>query len=191
VLELVRGQADGLRRIVESLLFLARADAEARLPDLEVLDLAGWLPGYFRDWPDHGRRADVRLEALPGPLTVRAQAPLLGQLLDNLLDNACKYSESGSPITLAARAEKGCMALTVEDAGCGIAAEDLPHVFEPFYRSAEARRRGVGGVGLGLAVARRIAAAFGGTLDVQSGPGKGTRLVLCLPVARDEPYHCQ
>ncbi len=181
VLELVRGQADGLRRIVESLLFLARADAEARLPDLEVLDLAAWLPEYLRSWPDRGRRADVRLEVPAGPLRVRAQRPLLGQLLDNLLDNACKYSEPGAPITLAARAEKGGVALTVEDAGRGIAAEDLPHVFEPFYRSPEARRRGVGGVGLGLAVARRIAAAFGGTLDAQGGSGKGTRLTLRLP----------
>jgi signal transduction histidine kinase len=181
VLELVRGQADGLRRIVESLLFLARADAEAQLPELEALDLAAWLPEYLRSWPDHGRRADVHLEVRAGPLRVRAQAPLLGQLLDNLLDNACKYSEPGSPITLAARAEKGGVALTVEDAGRGIAAEDLPHVFEPFYRSVEARRRGVGGVGLGLAVARRVAAAFGGTLDAQSGSGKGTRLTLRLP----------
>jgi heavy metal sensor kinase len=183
VLELVRGQAGGLRRIVESLLFLARADAEAKLPDLEVLDLAVWLPQYLRDWPDHGRGADLRLEVQPGPLRVRAQAPLLGQLLDNLLDNACKYSEPGTPITLAARSEGGAVSLTVADAGAGIAPEDLPHVFEPFYRSPEARQRGVGGVGLGLAVARRIAAAFGGTLDAQSQPGQGTRLTLRLPEA--------
>jgi heavy metal sensor kinase len=183
VLELVRGQADGLRRIVEPLLFLARADAEAQLPDLEVLDLAAWLPEYLRSWPDHGRGGDVRLEAPPGPLPARAQAALLGQLLDNLLDNACKYSEPGTPITLTARAEEGIISLGVEDAGVGIAVEDLPHVFEPFYRSPDARRRGVGGVGLGLAVARRIAAAFGGSLDAQSRPGKGTRLTLRLPEA--------
>ncbi|HZY84983.1 MAG TPA: ATP-binding protein [Gemmataceae bacterium] len=183
VLELVRGQAGGLRRIVESLLFLARADADAQLPDLEVLDLAAWLPEHLRAWPDHGRGADLRLDVRPGPLRVRAQAALLGQLLDNLLDNACKYSERGTPITLAARAEGGVVALSVEDAGGGIAGEDLPHVFEPFYRSPDARQRGVGGVGLGLAVARRIAAAFGGSLDVQSRSGQGTRLTLRLPEA--------
>jgi heavy metal sensor kinase len=183
VLELVRGQADGLRRIVESLLFLARADADAQLPDLEVLDLAAWLPEYLRSWPDRGRGGDVRLEVQAGPLPVRAQAPLLGQVLDNLLDNACKYSEPGTPITLTAKAEGGVVALTVEDAGRGIAPEDLPHVFEPFYRAADARRRGVGGVGLGLAVARRVAAALGGGLDALSWPGKGTRLTLRLPLA--------
>jgi heavy metal sensor kinase len=186
VLELVHGQAGGLHRIVESLLFLARADAEAKLPDLEVLDLAAWLPEYLRSWLDHGRGADLRLEAPEGPLRVRAQAPLLGQLLNNLLDNACKYSAPGTPVTLAARAEGGAVALTVEDAGRGIAAEDLPHVFEPFYRSAEARRRGVGGVGLGLAVARRIAVAFGGSLDAQARPGPGTRLTLRLPGGAEE-----
>ena len=67
----------------------------------------------------------------------------------------------------------------------GLSPEDRSHLFEPFYRSAEARRRGHPGVGLGLAVARRIAAAFGGTIEVQSEPGRGSTFTLRLPVARD------
>jgi len=71
----------------------------------------------------------------------------------------------------------------VEDAGRGIAAEDLPHIFEPFYRSPEARRLGRAGTGLGLAVARRVAAAFGGGLTAESRPGRGSRFTLKLPAA--------
>ena len=87
-------------------------------------------------------------------------APLLGQLLDNLLENACKYSAAGTLITVSLLEEGGVVPLSVADTGCGIAIEDLPHVFEPFYRSAQARSQGVAGVGLGLAVAERIAHAW-------------------------------
>jgi signal transduction histidine kinase len=106
---------------------------------------------------------------------------LLGQLLDNLVDNALKYSEPGSPVTVSLLRDAGAVLMTVADAGWGIGPEDLPHVFEPFYRSASARRLGRGGVGLGLAMARRIAEAFGGHLGVASEPGRGSRFTLRLP----------
>jgi signal transduction histidine kinase len=181
VLERVHGQAARLRQLVEMLLFLARADAEARLPDLVPLDLAGWLPEYLQGWSVHDRAADLHLDCPPNPPpVVRVQAALLGQLLDNLLDNACKYSPPGTEVTVGVRCDADAVAVTVTDAGCGIAAADLPHVFEPFYRSAQVRG-GPGGVGLGLAVARRIAAAFGGSLTVASTAGKGCRFTLRLP----------
>src|SRR5262249_27189914 len=118
---------------------------------------------------------------------VKAQTPLLGQLVDNLLDNACKYSEPGTPVTLRVRAEDGGVSLAVEDEGHGIEPADLAHVFEPFYRSPQARKLGRGGVGLGLAVARRIAEAFGGELSVASTPDKGSRFELRLPLESAPP----
>jgi two-component system, OmpR family, sensor kinase len=177
------GQALHLRQIVEMLLFLARADAEAALDALETVDLAVWLPAHLRRWSAHPRSADLHAAVSAGSLPVRAQGPLLGQLLDNLLDNACKYSRPGTPITVRLQEEKGMAALSVEDGGCGVAAEDVPHIFEPFYRSASVRRLGRTGVGLGLAVARRIATAFGGTLTVDSTVGVGSRFTLRLPLA--------
>jgi signal transduction histidine kinase len=75
------------------------------------------------------------------------------------------------------------VSLAVEDFGPGVSAAELPHVFEPFYRSAEARRRGQPGVGLGLAVVERIAAVLGGTIKVESQAAQGTRFVLWLPDA--------
>jgi heavy metal sensor kinase len=185
VLTAVHDQALHLRRIVEMLLFLARADAEARLPDLETIDLAAWLEEHLRTWSGHARAADLRRECTPAdPFTVSVQTPLLGQLVDNLLENACKYSQRGTPITCRLETEKGLVMLTVADQGCGIPAVDLPHVFEPFYRSAQARQLGLGGVGLGLAVAQRIASAFGGSLSVESTVGQGSRFSLRLPPAQ-------
>ncbi len=177
-----REQAERLRRIVEALLFLARADREARLPDLEDVQPGVWLTEQLRHWDGHPRRADLHVELPAGqPCRVRVHASLLGQLLDNLLDNACKYSAPGSPVTVRLGAADGAATLAVEDAGTGIDPEDLPHLFEPFYRSARARREGRTGVGLGLAVARRIAEALGGTLVAESVPGQGARFLLRLP----------
>jgi two-component system OmpR family sensor kinase len=188
VLEHVHGQAVHLRRIVEALLFLARADADADLPGLEVLDLTAWLPGQIVVWSEHPRAADLRIGGVPaGPLRVRAQPLLLGQLLENLVDNALKYSDPGTPVVVSLAEEAGTVTLVVEDAGCGIAAEHLPHVFEPFYRAAPGRR----GVGLGLAMVQRIAAAFGGEVGVTSTPGRGSRFVLRLPCALPGPIAAQ
>jgi signal transduction histidine kinase len=188
VLDRLHDDAVRLWRVVEALLFLARADAEAGLPDLERLDLAAWAADHLRAWSDHERAGDLRSEGSDGdPPWTRAHRPLLGQLLDNLLENACKYSGPGTPIIVRAWCEPGAgagaVALSVEDRGCGITAGDLPRVFEPFYRAESARRLGRAGVGLGLAVARRIAATHGGTITAESVPGQGSRFVVRLPRA--------
>ena len=184
VLGLVRGQAGNLARIVEALLFLGRADAEAGLPDAEALDLARWIVAHVAE---HPLSESIRL-ALPdgrGPSVVRAHAALLGQLVDNLLDNAAKYGEPGAPIVVRLADEGEAVSLTVEDRGPGIDPSDLPRVFEPFFRSARARQLGRPGVGLGLAVAKRIAAAMGGTIGVESEPGRGCRFTVSLPKASE------
>jgi two-component system, OmpR family, sensor kinase len=184
VLGVVHGQAQNLRHIVEMLLFLARADGEAQLPSLQSIDLRTWLPEYLAHWADHPRIADVEVEkVLDGPLWVRVQPRLLGQLLDNLLDNAFKYSALGTPVRIRLDRDGARVRCTIEDAGRGIAANDLPHIFEPFFRSAAARAQGIAGIGLGLAVARRLAAAFGGTLEARSRAGEGSCFALVLPLA--------
>jgi signal transduction histidine kinase len=184
VLERLHEDAVRLWRVVEALLFLARADAEAELPDPERLDLTAWAADHLRAWSGHERVADLRFEQPDGgPLWTRAHRPLLGQLLDNLLENACKYSRPGTPIIVRAWSEPDAVALSVEDRGCSIPARDLPHVFEPFYRAESARRLGRAGVGLGLAVARRIAASHCGTITAESEPGRGSRFVVRLPLS--------
>jgi signal transduction histidine kinase len=184
VLTAVQGQADQLRQIVEMLLFLARADAEPRAPDLERVDLGAWLSQRLLAWASRPRGPDLRRGPdPPQPVWVRVHPPLLGQAVENLLENASKYSPPGSPITLRTWREAGAVCLQVGDQGRGIAAEDLLHVFEPFYRSPDVRRRGLNGVGLGLCVATRIVAAFGGRIDVESVPNQGSRFTVRLPDA--------
>jgi signal transduction histidine kinase len=182
VLQAVQGQALHLGRIVEALLFLARVDAEALAPGRERIDLRPWLRERLALWSAHPRAADLRLETPDGlRLEVHAHAPLLAQAVDNLLENACKYGEPGSPITLRAWQQPGLVCVAVEDRGCGIAAEDLPHIFEPFYRSRQARERRVSGLGLGLAVAARAVRALGGEITAKSQPGKGSLFTIQLP----------
>src|SRR5262249_43098030 len=101
--------------------------------------------------------------------------------LGNLLDNAAKYGAPGSPITVRLRSAGPEVGFEVEDVGPGIDAADLPHVFEPFFRSPAARAAGVPGVGLGLAVANQIAEALGARLAAESEPGRGSRFTVWLP----------
>jgi len=180
-LDAVHGDALRLRGVIESLLFLARADAEAALPDLQPVDLGDWLAGHLRGRAAGPRACDIVFTPPAAPVRARVHPPLLGELVDNLLDNACKYSPPGTPVTLTLSSQRGEALLAVEDRGAGIAPADLPHVFDPFYRSPTARLRGLPGVGLGLAVVRRVADAFGGTVTAANLPAGGTRLEVRLP----------
>jgi signal transduction histidine kinase len=180
----VRQQASHLTRIVEALLFLARMEAEAGPPTAERIDLAAWLPEHLRSWADNPRAADLHFEAADtGPAWVQVPPALLGELVNNLLDNALKYSEPGSPVTVRLGRESGAVTIAIEDRGCGIGPNDLSGLFRPFFRSADARRRGIPGVGLGLAVAARLAKAFGGDIAVTSEPGRGACFHIRLPAA--------
>jgi signal transduction histidine kinase len=181
VLQVVRRRGVQLRQIIESLLFLARAESDASLPDAEAIPLAEWCRSWLEGWSEHPRAADLVFHAEAGDVSVCVNPALLGQVIDNLLDNACKYSEPGQPVGVSVGAENGAAVLTVADAGCGIAADELPLVWEPFFRSTQARWRGTPGVGLGLTVARRLAALLGGRLEVRSEPGHGSRFRVVLP----------
>lgn len=178
------GRAEQLARIVEALLFLSRAEAEAGLPGVEPIELHGWAAEHLASRPSAGAETAVvhRVDG-PGPLWIRAHPALLGQLLDNLLDNAVKYGrgEDGATIVVETHRDGSEAVLAVEDRGPGIAPEDVSQIFEPFYRSARERRRGLSGVGLGLAVVRRIATACGGSVAVHSEPGRGARFEVRFP----------
>lgn len=99
----------------------------------------------------------------------------------NLLDNALKYSDEGSVVSIEARAEKNSIVIIVSDDGIGIPEEDLHHIFERFYRVDKSRSRTSGGTGLGLAIVKEIVEAHGGTVYAASEYGKGTNVVITLP----------
>ena len=116
-------------------------------------------------------------------LPVTGDVAMLKQALRILTDNAAKYSPQGSIITLSCQKNaKGEACFSVQDNGAGVSAQDLPHIFERFYRADPARVRGAsGGTGLGLSIAKWIVDRHGGYFDVFSREGVGTRVTVCLP----------
>lgn len=185
VLTVVRRQATELTRSVEALLFLARSGSDAPPPTTEFIDLREWIPEYVASLAARPRHDDITCEFnLTHTLRIAAHPSLLRELLGNLVENALKYSPPGTPVVIRARTEGGRIALLVEDRGSGIPAADLPHVFEPFFRSGATT--GVAGSGLGLAVAARIAAAFGGRIRAENRTDGGARFTISLPASADE-----
>lgn len=183
-LSVLRSQTEELKSITESLLFLARAEGDAALPDSTTIALTPWLTDYTERWQRHARQADLqlRLNAV-GSCPVTASPALLSRLLDNLIENALKYSEAGSPVELILTQHESQAAIAVVDHGRGIAQEDLPAIFKPFFRTQQARGSGIAGAGLGLAIAARIAEALGGHLECTSELNQGSRFELWLPLA--------
>ena len=182
-------QSDRLREIVEALLFLARADAEALTPALEPVDLVAWLPRHMAEtWATHPRSNDLQISGVSaGPsLSAFAHPSLLGQALDNLIDNAFKYSSPGSPVRVGLRVEASSPVILVEDTGVGIVADDRDKVFTPFFRSEVARQDGIPGVGLGLAVTARIVKSFGGRVRLRAGPGPGCQFEIGLQLSPNQ-----
>ncbi len=117
-----------------------------------------------------------------GDRAIECDPVLLRRALDNLLDNAAKYSEPESPVTLAVVPNGSCVAFEITDRGIGMSAEELTRAFTPFWRADGSRTRKTGGVGLGLALARRIARVHGGDLTLTSQPGQGTTARLEVPL---------
>jgi signal transduction histidine kinase len=178
-------ELDGL---VADVLAAARLDARGaaalrvEAAPVDLAALAADAAERFRAGHE-GRTLEVSVaDGLPA---VTGDAALLRRLLVNLLDNAAKYSEPPAPVTLAVRAADGAAVVEVRDRGIGIAAEDLPRLFTPFFRTDRSRARGTGGTGLGLALAKRIAEAHGGTVSAESVPGEGTVFRVKLPAATD------
>lgn len=175
VLNKVQKKATHLTRVVESLLFLARANSDAQLPALEPIELRQWLPQHLDTWAEHARARDMSLEFVGTPANrILAQPALLGELLNIMLDNACKFSAPGTPIQIQIEQMAETVAVHVIDRGYGIDEESLANLYLPFFRSKDARLRGVEGVGLGLSIANRLAEVFGCDLSVKSDVGHGT-----------------
>ena len=118
----------------------------------------------------------------PEEAMVIADASALTQVLDNLLENAARYSDPSSPVEIGLVAEEGHALVSVRDRGEGVPAAELEQIFQPFYRGRNAASRGVRGAGLGLAICRGIVEAHGGRIWGESG-GRATTFLVALPLA--------
>jgi two-component system sensor histidine kinase KdpD len=181
--EIIASQSDRLNRLIGGILDLNRIEAGSLRPEqepLRVLDLLERAREATK--PQTGTR-DVSVEA-PPELKALADESLISQALVNLIENAAKYSKPGGAIHLKATDQAGRVVITVEDEGPGIAPQDLPYVFERFYRAEEHSRR-VRGSGLGLTIVKAFVELCGGEAAVESTP-RGTRFTIRLPAAVSE-----
>jgi two-component system sensor histidine kinase KdpD len=178
----IDSQADRLDRVISDILDLNRIESGAVKPDLEPLDVRV-LFNRVREMTSHEAKGrEVTIETEPG-LRAVGDETLIVQALVNLVENAIKYSTAGGGIRLKAKRAGSDATLAVEDEGPGIAPQDLPFVFQRFYRAEEHSRR-VKGSGLGLSIVKGFVTLCGGTVSVESSPN-GTRFIITLPAVVD------
>ncbi len=181
--ELVHKEAGRLSRLVNDLQRLSRAESGKEKLDIINLQAAAVLERLSRRLEPQFREKGVELsvDVEPGAPPVLADEDKLDQVLTNLIDNALRYTDAGGRVTVEVRGQDDKVAVMVTDTGIGISAEDLPHIFERFYRADKSRSRERGGTGIGLTIAKRYVEALGGTISVSSKPGQGTSFSLLLP----------
>jgi two-component system heavy metal sensor histidine kinase CusS len=173
-----------LTRLVEALLFLARAEDPKSQVAREAVDVGTELAAVREVYEPAAADAGVRLHAgAPAGLRAEVNRPLFQRAVGNLVANAVAHTPAGGEVRVTAETVVGGVVVTVADTGCGIAAADLPHVFDRFYRADPARSAGGANLGLGLAIVRRIMEIHGGAAAVDSAPGMGTRVTLTFPAA--------
>jgi len=178
----LRETATTMGRMIQDILDIGRAEQVGLELHRTRIPLATWLPGLFKAVESHSRQREHTLTwSCPGDLDLVADQEFLGRLLLNLLDNALKYSPSGSRTHIEARRAESCVRLEVRDEGDGIPEHQREQVFEKFVRLEEPGRSRRSGSGLGLAFCQMVAEAHGGRIWVEENPPRGSVFVVELP----------
>ena len=183
IYEVMKRHSDRLNLLVNDLLSLARLESKEANLQLAEIRLPDFLEEVARDWKKRlaGKNLRLELEVPDNFPTLRADERRLEEVVHNLLDNAVKYSPQNGRILMHASAPDQEIVLSVCDEGVGIAAGDLPRIFERFYRADRARSRELGGTGLGLSIVKHIAQLHGGRVEAESTLGQGTTIRVILP----------
>jgi signal transduction histidine kinase len=182
----IRGEVNRMARMITHLLILGRADAGAPVPKEPVVlaDIVAETCRQGKGMAEEVRFVPAACDALEG-VVVQGTPDYLKQLLLILLDNAFKYTPRDGEVRVEVALENGQARISVADTGSGIDPADLPHIFERFYRGRNAD--GKTGTGLGLAIARWVAEQHGGSVRVESAPGRGSRFTVVLPTLERLP----
>jgi two-component system heavy metal sensor histidine kinase CusS len=171
-----------LARIIDSLLFLARAENPHNQIAKENFDVAVELATVCEFFEAAASEKGVKLTvAVPGDIQADLNRPLFQRAVCNLVANAVAHTPAGGTVTLAAFSNGISTTVEVADTGCGIPATHLPHVFDRFYRADQVRSSSTGNVGLGLAIVNSIVELHGGTVQITSAIGRGTRVAMSFP----------
>jgi len=182
--------ARSMRKLVESLLGLARFDSGQIVVDSETVDLEALVKVCAESVRPIAAEREIQIRTELEPATCEGVASRITQVVSNLLDNAIAYNEEGGTITVRLQDSPEGVRLEVEDDGIGISEVDLPHVFERFYRADNARSESGDHCGLGLAISKEIVEAHGGSIEVSSTVGKGTKFTVHFPPreALEDPF---
>jgi len=181
-LESALGNLDRLAALVQRLLFLTRSRGEAADLKFKTVNLSELVSAVCTDAALVAEQKSVRLNhSVPASAPVKADDALLTQMVWNLVDNAIKYSPAGEAIEVTVEKRNGQAVLAVKDSGPGIAAEDMPHLFEAFYRAN--RNSDVAGFGLGLNISKWICEIHHGSIDLVNNPDRGVTVEARLPLA--------
>ena len=177
------------QKLVEELFELAKLETKQVKPARELFQTAELAQDVVLKLKPRADAAEIALvldhpQELP-PLA--ADIGMLERLLTNLIENALSHTPEGGRVALAIDREDRVLRITVSDTGSGIAADDLPHIFERFYRADKSRGRGSPGSGLGLAIAKEIVELHGGTIEADSPPGSGAVFRIGLPLGSPDP----
>jgi two-component system phosphate regulon sensor histidine kinase PhoR len=184
ILRVMERHSKRLGLLLDDLLTLAHLESRSAGLQFSDVQLAELFQSVIRDWEKKlaEKQLKVVVDLSPDARTIRADETRLHEVLYNLLDNALKYSRENGEIRLRAVQRGPEIVLSVTDNGIGISKDDLPRIFERFYRADKARSRELGGTGLGLAIVKHIAQLHGGRVEAESELGKGTTIRVILPV---------
>jgi two-component system phosphate regulon sensor histidine kinase PhoR len=183
ILRVMERHSKRLGLLVDDLLTLAQLESRNTTLQFSDVQVAELFESVIRDWGKQlaEKRLKVTVDLLPDGQTIRADEARVHEVLYNLLDNAVKYSRENGEIRMQAEQRGHEITLSVSDNGVGIDKNDLPRIFERFYRADKARGRELGGTGLGLAIVKHIAQLHGGRVEAESELGGGTTIRVVLP----------
>ncbi len=182
----IDAEADRLRRLADRLLDLSRLEMQAERHYRDVVNVSVLIRDAVDVLSVRATKAHIRLDVhLPERLPpVKGESEDMAELFLNLIDNAIKYTPPGGDVRIRADVEGDFVRIAVADTGEGIPPQDIPHIFEPFYRVDKVRSRRIGGSGLGLAIVKTIVDLHGGYIEVESKLGEGTTFTVLLPYVR-------
>jgi len=183
-LESSAGQIERLDWLAQNLLELSKLDSGLVLLDLRPDDLRAAVESatHQHDALAERRGVNIRLDLPARPVRIRHDPPRIGQVVANLVGNAVKFTPRGGLVRVSVEPTTDGARIDVVDTGVGIDANELPHIFERFYRGSRANEARGSGSGLGLAIVRSIVDIHGGSVSVESGPGSGSRFTVRLPL---------
>jgi two-component system phosphate regulon sensor histidine kinase PhoR len=181
----IEEQSERLHHLIMDMLMLARIESDQQVFDIVAVDVAAVVASCFetRRPAADAKRIELKMPGNQLACRVRADHEGLREVLDNLIDNAIKYTPNGGTVTVSWQCDEPMCQISVTDTGIGIKPDDQRRVFERFYRVDKARSRELGGTGLGLAIVKHLAQSFGGKVSVASEPGQGSTFTVELPLA--------